>query len=727
MKKKLLSGFFRTPIFLVSFHIFLLLAYCASSFSRNSGYLTRTYDIRIQSAYTEEAFRFNEFSLGVGNDLLRGLGSIDFPLQQKLIPEYLFSRLFTHDVNYVLLFTVGSLELFLGTLFLGRSLKLSWNISLTAGWVMALLAFGWTSVKIGSLFWLQPDYAHLIAIGCFLIGLVLRISGRSIKESVLNGCAFFVLLVWLFLSQPTQLILLLPVLTVFFLIFILTNKPIWSSKSLHQVVVLGATLFILTIFGIFSYLYGLVSYTAAAFFSNELINDRSDQRFISELLFGGTNGKRFFFIGLVGLVVAGVRRRINRASIYALFTTLLLIWTYGFLNTHSVQEIGPSANYIEHLVFPFFALGIGVCFDYVLKLLFRIIASWNIKMISFLRLSGGNEFSALLIPVLMLGLTLSWILNTQDQAFKESTGRPLYPPTETSITKILEKEIGLFGDNKYAGRVVTLTDPPENDVSNSPSDSTWARIHRFESFVFGNTGNEHRGTGFIYFGIPKLSTYDQLLSPALFRFSIEYLSFSQDVQIRNELVLRHIDLDIYRMFGIRFVVSNREIEYLEVRETIQLPGNSKLFLYDIGVVNVGNYSPTKVVVSESLDESFDIIDSADFDAKVTVVSDVSLGGSFVPATTSSISHKGNDLLVEGTSSGRSILLLPFEFSRCFDVTTRSGARPLLFRANTLLTGVVFTGSVDVWLKYRTGPFHNSTCRIQDSKDFSKLLENKIYK
>ena len=167
-----------------------MLVYCFTSFSRNSGYLTRTYDIRIQSSYTEQAFRFKEFSFGVGNDLLRGLGQIDFALQQKLIPEYLLSRLFTHDVNYALLFTVGSLELFLGTLFLSRSLKVSWNSSLIASWVMALMAFGWTSVKIGSLFWLQPDYAHLIAIGCFLIGLVLRISGRSIKESALNGCAF---------------------------------------------------------------------------------------------------------------------------------------------------------------------------------------------------------------------------------------------------------------------------------------------------------------------------------------------------------------------------------------------------------------------------------------------------------------------------------------------------------------------------------------------------------
>ena len=130
----------------------MLITYCLTVFPRISGYLTRASDVRVQISYIEEAWRFKEFSLGVGNDLLRGLGSVDFPLQQFLIPEYLMSRLFTNDVNFTLLFLTGSLELFLGTLFLGRSLKLSWNVSIAGAWIMALMAFGWTSVKIGSLF-----------------------------------------------------------------------------------------------------------------------------------------------------------------------------------------------------------------------------------------------------------------------------------------------------------------------------------------------------------------------------------------------------------------------------------------------------------------------------------------------------------------------------------------------------------------------------------------------
>ena len=122
-------------------------------------------------------------------------------------------------------------------------------------------------------------------------------------------------------------------------------------------------------------------------------------------------------------------------------------------------------------------------------------------------------------------------------------------------------------------------------------------------------------------------------------------------------------------------------------------------------------------------DSFNLIADSGFDPEINVISDVDLGGGFVVASRVLVSHQGNDLRVEGNSTGRSILLLPFEYSHCFDIATRSGERPVLFRANTLLTGVVFTGTLDVWLKFRTGPIHNSTCRIQDAKDFRKAMSN----
>jgi hypothetical protein len=45
--------------------------------------------------------------------------------------------------------------------------------------------------------------------------------------------------------------------------------------------------------------------------------------------------------------------------------------------------------------------------------------------------------------------------------------------------------------------------------------------------------------------------------------------------------------------------------------------------------------------------------------------------------------------------------------------------PKLFRANLVQTGILFHGTLDVSVRYFTGPFYHSTCRIDDAKDFEK--------
>lgn len=181
--KNLVSKSNNIDQFLLIKHLIVHVLFCLICFSRISGYLTRTYDLQIHSAYTDQAFKWNEFSLGVGNSLLHGLGGLDFPLQQLLIPEYLVSRLFTAEVNFTLLFLAGSLELFISTCFLSRSLKLSWDLSISGAWIMSLLAFGWTDIRIGNLYWMMPDYAHLISIFALLIGLIIRIGNLSILKN----------------------------------------------------------------------------------------------------------------------------------------------------------------------------------------------------------------------------------------------------------------------------------------------------------------------------------------------------------------------------------------------------------------------------------------------------------------------------------------------------------------------------------------------------------------
>jgi len=59
--------------------------------------------------------------------------------------------------------------------------------------------------------------------------------------------------------------------------------------------------------------------------------------------------------------------------------------------------------------------------------------------------------------------------------------------------------------------------------------------------------------------------------------------------------------------------------------------------------------------------------------------------------------------------------LPVEFSRCLNL---AGGTPRLFRADLLLTGVLFERQLDARISF--GPFHNSRCRLDDLADSNRV-------
>jgi len=70
------------------------------------------------------------------------------------------------------------------------------------------------------------------------------------------------------------------------------------------------------------------------------------------------------------------------------------------------------------------------------------------------------------------------------------------------------------------------------------------------------------------------------------------------------------------------------------------------------------------------------------------------------------------------SQGHSLVVLPRLYSRCI-VPQFRGPVPdafALHRANLVQTGVEFSGSVDVLLRFAAGPLGASSCRLEDLED-----------
>jgi hypothetical protein len=157
-----------------------------------------------------------------------------------------------------------------------------------------------------------------------------------------------------------------------------------------------------------------------------------------------------------------------------------------------------------------------------------------------------------------------------------------------------------------------------------------------------------------------------------------------------------------------------------LRTAVALQDRS-LYLYEIAHPNRGDYSPTVVTRIATATDIIQRMAEPGFDPAREVIADI--GGdtdALVPARSARLTFLGAALRLEAESDGRSIVLLPLEFSRCLHAASAGPEQPALFRANLLETGVQFSGRIDVTLSLRTGPFVDPGCRLRDFMDARAL-------
>src|SRR5262249_53578960 len=88
-------------------------------------------------------------------------------------------------------------------------------------------------------------------------------------------------------------------------------------------------------------------------------------------------------------------------------------------------------------------------------------------------------------------------------------------------------------------------------------------------------------------------------------------------------------------------------------------------------------------------------------------------GPLVEATDIAVSVVRGGLLLRVPRLGRSLVVVPFQFSHCLRAVARNGRPPELRRANLLLTALVFEGELDADIAYRQGAFLGGDCRLRD--------------
>jgi hypothetical protein len=295
----------------------------------------------------------------------------------------------------------------------------------------------------------------------------------------------------------------------------------------------------------------------------------------------------------------------------------------------------------------------------------------------------------------------------------------VWPPRETAITQILRAEIGLREGGLFRGRVANIAGIEfEPQYANAPLISQ----HNYDAAVAYNVGNEHRYFGLWYYDIPTLIQDNQFSSPFAHATISRLFSRRHQKHVRQLTTITRYDPRLYAMFGVRFLITDRPLPDVRAITSLvvyhEAPHVWTLYLYEVPQAQPAGYWSTRPMQAATVRQAMLWLAAgkpSDADAVIYEPVEASL----VPGRSSEIRVFRDRLVVTAESSGASLLVLPLEFSHCFEASFMAGTSGRLLRANVSQAGLLFSGRVEIELRYRFSPWH-FRCRFRDIADARRL-------
>jgi hypothetical protein len=644
-----------------------------------------------------------DFSL----NFLEGLGDIWIPTITSLIPGFLLGGLLDNDHWMpVIACFVFAMEFFLSTLIFGWCAGAGRVTSLAAALIGALFTLPFVIPTLAAWrIWGNPHFMTAIATTTLTLCAFLTIGRTRMRTDVALVTAILVLQSYLIVSQPVRAAIAAVMLAFFGTAAMLGAEG--KDERRRKLIAAGLIVAILaSAFG--GYLFGLFYYARTTFFWNDVASfpvDWTQQSFlISE---SRVAGPYIWGACLAGAALSAWREH-GRLRLLALtFLLFVAVQQAIFLPLQLANATwsGPPTAYIDMFALPFYAL-FGA---------YLLIGSWAQ---SFER-TRWAMLALVIVPwgsVLALYKPYSVLLFHQQNPF-------LWPPHHTPITQQLQNEIGLTDGSPFRGRVANIAGT-ERDPQYS-----WLPLisqHYYDAVVALYTGNDHRNFGLWYFGIPTLIADNQFSSPFFHVINSRLLSNSTQKHVRQLTTITRFEPRIFAMLGVRFVITSRALAGLTPSSSYVVvpehPDIWSLFLYELSDAKTAGYwavRPTKVETTRQA--MLWMIDSAST-ADSTVYEP--LQTSLVAGTASQLRVFRDHLVVEAESPGTSLLVLPVEFSHCFDVRFRESDQARFLRANINQGALLFSGHLRAELQYRYAPWHFG-CRLRDIEDARRLKLSEV--
>jgi hypothetical protein len=714
------------------------LGFSVFAFSHNYANLAFGVDGAASFLQAMHGWKWAPADLGFGPDPFEGLSDVWSGENAYLVPAHaLYKLIFGPPSEFVpcypiTAYTIFASETFLATLALARSLGMSWSVGAIAAWILPLLVYPYFVYPLlFPISMIAPSVVGTtVSEATLLLALIARL-GRGWRHGTRGRlrrdlpCALAIvgLLVVLIAAYPLRTILLGPAVVVLAIGLVMGAD---AEERLPKFVIGLTCALIVLALGAAPFVFGMFSYTTPRFWSESLRNTINDRSMIS-IWYGipsvGPAGPKFFIFGMFGFVTAiAFGGRLLRACGTGILLIVAAIFLLGYIALTWQSWRGPMSLYFEFPLWPFYAVFGTWASAYWISRIIRAVARLATLSGPALRISllPSLEQAATIIilsvavalPALAFGRALS--VDNRQRLYR-------FPPASSPMIQYLHDQIGLSPGTVFRGRVTNMEyvgDPKAHDWIDLAADPLDPRYLK--------SGNDYYSTGLWYYDVPTLFEYNAATSPALFRTLAYLLAEPADPQIRNVVVLRRPDAHALAILGVRFVIVSGGLPPpFRLVMTEHSYGDENLSLYEVQEVNLGTDTPTDAVLATGFDDALEKIAKPDFDPKRSVVVfDRSVpSGKLIPATSASVRVDRGGLTVEASSDGATLLVLPFEFSRCLQVETvkPDAEKPRLVRVNAIETGVIFNKKLAAKIEYFAGLFRNSFCRINDTREFSELL------
>lgn len=693
-------------LYIVSFIIFSMVA-----FYINKLYLFYGEDGHYMMNLARGEIVWRGLEVGLTNNFLQSLGDVWFPLNTVLIPGYLVATLTNDNImSAIMAYAIFSFEFFIVGLAISRYIGLNWLSAFVSAWTLPLLAFPYHKYSI--LYPIMLLVPHL-ATTIFAANLILilfdmlgKIGNSRMAESVFVTVCIIMLVFYIVISSPAVITLCFPIIAIVCMVGLLSCS---SPKERNLKIIFSLSiLFCMFLGGMFSYTYGLIKFTAAYYFPNDLLNNRMSWSNVSILFH--RKGTCLFVLAFLGAAFFAIFGESSKKVIArGVLVAICSIIGFGILTVNYNFWHGPSPLYFEFFLWPLYVT-YAIAFLQLIVIVFktRVLSKWQMHIpLFFSNINPNLLFSLLLFITSFLMIILLPKPQEPDQVYPAS-------PYKSSIIQVLNREISLAPGKEFRGRVANFTGLAFN------RSISWSDLEANDFLIFKKSGNEHRMNGLWFYNIPTLDVYSPLISPSFFQFSRYFFSLPEDKQVRNVMTLRKPNVRWLKALGVRYVITDAPMLDAMLQIDMPLDSVSSLYLYELSSPNLGQYSPTHVIRMTHAEDILKTLMKEAFDPANDIVLDVDLPSKLSQASNVSLFVDKGFIKVKASSHGDTLVLLPLAFSHCLSViSNRHQGEVKLLRANLIQTAIYFQNDLDVSIRYFTGPFRHASCRLEDAKEFEK--------